>query len=213
MKIYHFTIIFVIFALLIVIVKESELKECANDEETYLTYKKSVEKATEAAAWELRAAGVNFSDETGKRAIDAFFYSLYASMGIIDNVSERDDVRDDFPSFTVFLDEGYYIYKGVWEDDTGKDRVYEKYGMLKYDEHTRGKVGFSCTCSNPLPDDLGETIISSAFVAEGDRFIIDKENIYHVEGCMYAGDAECTVFSKEGCAMLGARPCKKCIDQ
>ena len=189
MKIYHFTIIFVIFALLIVIVKESELKECANDEETYLTYKKSVEKATEAAAWELRAAGVNFSDETG------------------------DDVRNDFPSFTVFLDEGYYIFKGVWEDDTGKDMVYEKYGMLKYDEHTRGKVGFSCTCSNPLSDDLGETIISSAFVAEGDRFIIDKENIYHVEGCMYAGDAECTVFSKEGCAMLGARPCKKCIDQ
>ncbi len=213
MKIYHFTIIFVTFALMIVIIKESELKERANNEQEYLIYKKSVEKATEAAAWELRAAGVNYTDETGERAIDAFFYSLYASWGIMDNVSERNAVKDDFASFTMFLESGYYIYRGVRDDAAGTDMIYAKSDLLPYDTPAQGKIGFLCTCSDPFSWEPEEEMISSAFVSDRDRFVIDKDNIYHTEGCSYAKDEEFTVFSKEGCAMLGARPCRKCIDR
>lgn len=214
MKIYHFTILFVIFALAFVIIKESELKEQAYNAGNYFLYKKSIEKATEAAAWELRSAGVNFTDATGESAIDAFFYSLYASMGIMDNASEKDKIRDDFLSFTVFIDRGYYIYREAWEDGAiGKGRVYINSGLLPYDEDTEGRTGFLCNLATPIFDGKEEKMISSAYVSDGDIFIIDKDNVYHAEGCIYIGDVKCTAFSKEGCAMLGARPCKKCMDQ
>ena len=206
MRIYHFTIIFVIFALSVVIIKDSELESRVAEEREKLEYRKVIEKATEAAAWELRAAGLYFDDETGKRTIDAFYYSLYAALGIMGNVYERDAIREKFPSFTVFVNDGYYIYDMVWKyDGTNEKRAYVRSEKLPYDKPEDSRTGFMCFCKN--------SYYFSAMVSEGAVYIVDTLGTYHEEGCSFIGETAHIVFSKEGCAMLGAHPCRECIDR
>ena len=206
MRIHHFTIIFVIFALSLVIIKDSEFKESAAEKRKKQEYQKNVEKAVEAAAWELRAAGVYFDDKTGERAIDVFYYSLFASLGIEGNIYGREALKEKFPSFTVCLNDGYYIYERVWKDTgAGEKMVYVSSEKLPYDNPEDSRTGFMCSIDN--------TCYFSVLVSEGVIYIVDTDGIYHEEGCSFLGETAHIVFSKEGCAMLGAHPCRECIDK
>jgi hypothetical protein len=206
MRIYHFVIIFAIFALSMVIIKECGLKEKVADKREKTEYKRHIEKAAEAAAWELRAAGIKFDDETGKRAIDAFCYSLFAALGIMDNVYEREQIKERFPSFTVFLNDGYYIFERTWVKEGAEEKsIYIRSQKMPYDNLQDSRIGFMCS--------YGDSYQFSADVSKRTVYIVDTDDIYHEEGCGYSGEIVHIVFSKEGCAMLGAHPCKECIDR
>lgn len=45
-----------------------------------------------------------------QRAVDDFFSSMYASMGILDNPEKQDLLKNYIPVITVTTDEGYYLY-------------------------------------------------------------------------------------------------------
>ena len=210
MKIYHFVLLFILFSVPLIIIKDMEAGAIVYTDEEALKEERIMEMAAEAATWELRTAGTGFDDSDGLRAVNAFFYSVYASKNMIDNPAAREKLKPVFPMFVITLNTGYHIFSITEE---GGEYRYSGSGLIPYDTSlSQGDTGFAFLVRS---DDGVRKVFKSygAKVTDGKRYIVDKAGLYHEEGCEDIGEIEFVLFSKEGCVRAGAHPCRKCIDR
>ena len=203
MKIYHFTVIFVIFAVAVIIIRDVGFSKDSMEKAEYTKMENTVRKATEAAALELRSSDLYFDAETANGVIDTFFYSVYGACGIMDDVAKRDEIKTGFGEYVISLNDGYYLYRNDWrETEAGVERTYSSYGPFPYDEPH--DIGFGVVFHGHLID---------TSVTMGKIYHIDINGIYHEQDCEEQGETEYILYSKSGCAGFGAKPCRYCIDK
>ena len=110
MKIYHFTMFFAVFAIGVIVLTDAGISKNRRYEKERLRMETIIDDAVNAAAWELRASGTVFDGMTEERVIDAFYYSLYASLGITGHPDKRAGVQQYIPVLMIRLNGGYYVY-------------------------------------------------------------------------------------------------------
>ena len=227
MKIYHFVLIFAAFAIGTIMVTDMKMSEKRYSEREKAELAKKLDRAAEAAAGELRASSAGTGEILMQKAIEAFFYSLYASLGIIDMPLSRYDLKRYIPVFIIGLKEGYYVYTYVGEmdhevtEDTeelrGPDGTgYVKSGFIEYEDGDyEHEIAFMAYMKDyPLEDDNFDGYsYSSASVTERTGYIVDTEGVYHLSGCPLALNVEYVFFSEEGCIAMGVSPCTLCIER
>ena len=226
MKIYHFVLLFAVFAIGTIMVTDMRMSEKRYSEREKAELSEKLERAAEAAAGELASYNAEKSGLAEHRAIEAFFYSMYASLGVIDMPQAVSDLKKYIPVFMIGLKEGYYLYTYVGEteadikedheDLTGPDGTgYIKSGLIDYadgtDEHD---IVFAAYLRDyPLrTESFDGYCFSSASVTERTGYIVDGEGTYHLSGCPYLRDTVYVFFSEEGCIVMGALPCSFCIE-
>ncbi len=227
MKVYHFVLLFAVFAIGTIMVTDMRLSEKRYGEREKAGLSEKLERAAEAAAGELASYNEEKGELAEQRAIEAFFYSMYASLGIIDMPQAVSDLKKYVPLFMIGVRDGYYLYTYAGEADfdipedtdgiTGPDGTgYIKSGLIAYedgsDEHDT--VFAAYLRDYPLrTESYSGYCFSSASVTERTGYIVDQEGIYHLSGCPYSGDTVYVFFSEEGCIMMGALPCSYCIER
>ena len=221
MKLYHFVLVFAAFAVVTVIMTDMGFSEKRYLEKERAGIDKQLYSAVESAAKELRSSVSGFNEVVEQKAIEAFFYSLYASLGIIDVPEARKNLNKYVPAFIISLKDGYYIYRNAEGTDMEGNMKgpygtgYVKSGLISYDDgKNEAEISFAAYLrSYPV---RGETYdgycFSSASIVERVRYIIDENMVYHISGCSYAGDTGYVFFSGEGCVLMGAVPCRYCIE-
>ncbi|MCR5204352.1 MAG: hypothetical protein K6E47_04805 [Lachnospiraceae bacterium] len=214
MKIYHFVIIFVIFSVSMMIMRDVELNIAYNENRELLRDEKIMENATMAAVRELKTAGIRYDNNLGLKAIEAFFYSVFASENCMDDFAKREEIRNGFYMFIISIPQGYHIYTGEWKDN-GKGMEYQFSGseLIAYDEGDEVRTaGFSYMT---VTKEGEERVLRSAGVTVNEipTYVVDRNGLYHEEDCGFISETDVILFSKEGCARFGARPCDKCIDK
>lgn len=123
MKIYHFTLIFVLFSVIVMILADMKISQneiLAREKEMLDSY---LDEAVNAAAWELRASGKVFDKETIDRAAASFFYSLYASCGMTDNDESKTTIIEYITKMIINLEDGYYILEYRDPDNTDENEA------------------------------------------------------------------------------------------
>ena len=203
MKIYHFTVIFVIFAVAFIIIRDVRYSEKSTENAEHIKMENIVRQATEAAALELRSSDLYFDIEMGQGVIDTFFYSIYGACGMMDDVTKRDEIKQSFGEYVISLKDEYYLYRNDWkETDLGIVRSFSCSGSFPYDEPH--DTGFGVMYRGRFID---------TSVTVGKIYHIDKNGLYHEQDCEEQEETEYILYSKSGCAKLGARPCRYCIDK
>ena len=227
MKIYHFVLLFAIFAIGTIMVTDMRVSEKRNSKREKALLSENLEKAAEAAAGELASYNEEKGELAEQRAIEAFFYSMYASLGIIDMPQAVSDLKKYVPLFMIGVRDGYYLYTYAGEADidipedtdgiTGPDGTgYIKSGLIAYEDGTdEHDIVFAAYLRDyPLrTESFDGYCFSSASVTERTGYIVDGEDIYHLSGCPYIGDTAYIFFSEEGCILMGAQPCSFCIER
>ncbi len=223
MKIYHFVLLFAVFAIGTIMVTDMRLSEKRYSEKERTILEEKLDEAAEAAAGELAAYSTGTGEITERRAVDAFFYSMYASLGIIDMPQAINDLKKYVPVFMIGLKDGYYLYTYAGIADgpedlealTGPDGTgYVKSSLISYEDGmAEHDIVFAAYLKGyPLEtENFDGYCFSSAFVTERTGYIIDTDGIYHLSGCKAAGDTEYVFFSEEGCVAMGASPCSSCL--
>lgn len=111
MKIYHFTLIFLIFFLATVIktdVSIGRLKDIENEKEEMT---RALSSATSDAINYLSRTGSYGAGSINKEEVlSTFFTSLYSSLGIISDVSAQDEIEIYIPVILLCDVDGYYVY-------------------------------------------------------------------------------------------------------
>lgn len=120
MKLYHFTIIFAAFFLATVIIVEMHVSQqnyvLVDEEQTELAFDDAVDAATNALV--ANSGGTYAVDKDA--AVEAFFTSLCADFGIIDEPVLRRDLEMYVPVIAVTVDNGFYIwYDAIITDENG----------------------------------------------------------------------------------------------
>ena len=141
MKIYHFTMLFAVFALSMIVLTDAGLSEKRRYEKERLRMESIIDDAVNAAAWELRASGTVFDGMTEERAIDAFYYSLYASLGISGHPEKRAGVQQYIPMLVITLKDGYYVYIYEAGNGEGPYKNYVRSGFVS--QPGDGEVSFT----------------------------------------------------------------------
>jgi len=154
MKIYHFTILFAIFAICMITISDSLLSEKRAVNRMSIEMDGNVDEAVGAAAWELRASGTVFDSVTEERAVRTFFYSLYASLDIMEYPEKRREIQKYVPYFIISLNEGYYEYSYIPGGENERPLYNYTRSELKNDGKYRG-VMFAAYLSG-YPIESGE---------------------------------------------------------
>ena len=226
MKVYHFIIIFVIFAVMTVMVTDMRISEKKHLDRERSELDEKLQMSVEAATKELRASVIGFAPDTEQKAIDTFFYSMYASLGIMDAPESARGLIKYVPAFMITLKDGYYIYRYIGEpgvtipaddeDMYGPDgKGYVRSNLLSYDVGTEeADIAFAANLrdypvGNGNYDGYG---FSSVSVSERTYYVVDEDMLYHISGCPYTGEINYMFFSAEGCLLTGAKACEHCIE-
>ena len=149
MRMYHFTIMFAVFAIGIIVITDVRLSEKYRLDTVRIRMDALIDEAVNAAAWELRSSGTVFDSVTEERAISSFYYYLYAALGIMDLPEKRVEIQKYIPEIIITVPEGDYIYTyihGAADADPYKN--YEKSGP---ETGESGEVSFAaCFTGYPL---------------------------------------------------------------
>ncbi len=110
MKIHHFALIFVIFALTIVVVTDLKVSEADYMSRETGLVNTIFDRAVVAATDNLLDSEFGVTELTKENAVQAFFDSLYASFGITDSPLSRENMALYVPVICVTEPDGFYIY-------------------------------------------------------------------------------------------------------
>ena len=229
MKVYHFIILFAIFAVMTVMITDMRISEKKHMDRERLELDEKLQMSVEAAAKELRASVKGFGPDVEQKAIDTFFYSMYAGLGIMDAPGSARMLVKYVPAFMITLKDGYYIYRYIGdpevitpEDDEDmygpNGKGYVRSDLLGYDaeavETGGADIAFAAylrdyPVGNGNYDGYG---FSSVSVSDRTYYVVDADNIYHISGCPDTGDIKYIFFSAEGCLLTGAKACEHCIE-
>ena len=120
MKLYHFTIIFAVFLLAMIVIVEMRISEqsyiAADSSETEHAFDDAVDSAVEALAANMGTIEAGGRDA----AVNAFLSSLYASLGIVDSPKAKRDMELYIPVIAVTVGDGFYVwYSAEYTDADG----------------------------------------------------------------------------------------------
>ncbi|MBR4343481.1 MAG: hypothetical protein IKP88_12405 [Lachnospiraceae bacterium] len=137
MKIYHFTLLFAVFAVSVIVITDVKLSWERKNEEVRIRMDAMIDEAVNAAAWEMRSSGTVFDSVVEERAIAAFYYSLYASLGIMDLPEKRKEIQKYIPEIMITLKEGYYDYTYIDGSDYEEPyKCYQRSELKQNDKET-----------------------------------------------------------------------------
>lgn len=120
MKIYHFAIIFVIFAIGLFIELDLHTKNLTAilTEKDWLN--QCFDKAIDDAANQLvEINGIHYLQVNKEEAVNTFFESLYASLTIIDNPIKQMELKKYIPIIAITVEDGFYI--NFWDEYISED--------------------------------------------------------------------------------------------
>ena len=212
MKIYHFTIIFAVFAIAMVVLKDMDIGEKSFTDESYYFTREAIEEAVKAAAWELRSSEVSFDQGMAKKAGTAFLYSIYAGYGIMDSPPEKEKIKRAFPAYVISVNGENHLYKSDWwkkEFDVSQIGSDTGFAAFFIGDGRHYTDPFSTVKSQ----ESSVAMLFSAYVEDRKGYIVDKDGLNHEEGCVHCGEILYVMYSKKGCADMGARPCRYCTDR
>lgn len=111
MKLYHYCIIFIVVALSLFLISDVKANNSIAIAEEKEKLDHSFDKAIDDAVIHLAETdgmtGLKISKE---RAVNEFFASLYASLGIMDNPEKQEALKNYVPVISITCEDGYYLY-------------------------------------------------------------------------------------------------------
>ncbi len=111
MKLHHFCIIFVIIAIPLFAAADIKVDSCAAVFAEKEKLDHSFSRAIDDAAVHLAETdGINGLKVNKERAVNDFFFSLFASLGIMDSPDKQELIRNYVPVIAVTCEDGYYLY-------------------------------------------------------------------------------------------------------
>ncbi|MCQ2495480.1 MAG: hypothetical protein MJ131_02695 [Lachnospiraceae bacterium] len=119
MKAYQFCIIFMIFSVTMMLLREESINEELQVKNLLTDNKTLFDKAVDAAVDRLRAYNENDWEYAADEAVSSFYDSLYASLDIMDSPDGRESLKLYIPAIIISDNEGYYVYftEDVSEND------------------------------------------------------------------------------------------------
>lgn len=110
MKLYHYCLVFCLFSIGTILISDMVIFE----RQTVSIYSENTDavfdKAVDAAVKRLRLYSEHDSEGVRDDAVEAFYDSLYASLGIADNPDSREKVRLYVPVIIITVGDGFYVY-------------------------------------------------------------------------------------------------------
>lgn len=111
MKLHHYSIIFVIISLTLFFITDSKIQYISIIKGEKIELDQSFQCAVDNGVLHLveqdGIAGLTINKE---RAVTDFFTSLYASLGIMDDVEKQEFLKNYVPIIAVTCEDGYYLY-------------------------------------------------------------------------------------------------------
>jgi len=159
MNYHHFTILFVIifsvFALRTAVVVSRYEQTADNYTEVQRSFYAAADEAGEALC---RYSGSGIITDKSA-AYENFLYSMYASLGIMDNPAKREEFLKYIPMFAVLADDGFYIY---------------------FEDEYEGEDGFHYATRNwteSMPYSYADEDFVYRFTLDGDVALYDKNGL------------------------------------
>lgn len=110
MKVYHFSIIFVIFSFSIMLLTDNYLTERIQVKTNTIDKKYVFDKAVDAAVDELRGYNQDTTELVCDDAVNAFYDSLCAAFDILSSPEAREKLKYYIPVIIISDYEGFYAY-------------------------------------------------------------------------------------------------------
>ena len=110
MRYHHFTILFVIIFAVFSLRMSMSVSGYEKAADSYAKIERSFYAAADAAGEALCRYGISEIITDRGAAYDAFFNSMYASLGIMDNPAKKEEFLNYIPLFAVIENEGFYVY-------------------------------------------------------------------------------------------------------
>lgn len=120
MSYHHFTILFVIIFAVISMKIQVMISKYELAADNYVQIERSFFVAADTAGKALCRYGTSGIITDKGAAFDYFLYSMYASLGIMDNPAKREELLNYIPMFAVLAEEGFYIrFEDEYEKEDG----------------------------------------------------------------------------------------------
>ena len=110
MRYHHFTILFVIIFAVFSLRMSMSVSGYEKAADSYAKIERSFYAAADAAGEALCRYGISEIITDRGAAYDAFFNSMYASLGILDEPAKREDFLNYIPLFVVLENDAFYVY-------------------------------------------------------------------------------------------------------
>lgn len=111
MKLYHFSIIFVIISLSLIVILDVKINNFIAVVEEKENLDNCFHNAIDDAVVHLvEVEGTTGLKDNRERAVEDFFLSMYASLNIVNNLQKQALIKNYIPVITVTTEDGYYLY-------------------------------------------------------------------------------------------------------
>lgn len=110
MNYHHFSILFVIVFAVFAMRMSLVVSRYENTADSYAKIERSFYAAADAAGEALCRYGKSGVITDRDAAYNTFLYSMYASLGIMDNPAKKEELLNYIPMFAVLAEDGFYIY-------------------------------------------------------------------------------------------------------
>ena len=178
MKIYHFTLIFAVFAVMMLSMTAFSLSESFDEEQGRSNLDLVLDRASESAADVLKEA--HSSGIAGVRdvAVDAFYASLSAGLGLSDGTPALTLLRMYVPVIAVTDgDVLYFCYDEYETDDGGTARLVRRWSdqVAANDDGLEKCLGYYCNKHNEVAQRAGIVYSFSIPETEGGLYLRSGE--------------------------------------
>lgn len=168
MKIYHYALIFVIFAISVVIVTDIRVSESDYMSREAELNNTIFDRAVVAATDRLLESDSGVTELTKENAVMAFYDSLYASFGVADSPLARENMSLYVPVICVTEPDGFYIYYN--------DIVYSPSGGTEMQRCWTEKKTYTYR-ESAAPTGYAATDFIYRFNGDGSVFVYDTQGI------------------------------------
>lgn len=176
MKIYHYCLFFCLFSICTMVVSDALIFE-RNTVSRYSENNDIIfDKAVDSAVDRLRLYTERDSEEVRDSAVEAFFDSLYASLGIADNPASREKLSLYVPVIAISAGDGFYVYY--------EDNIRTSEGVLQTVRRCTEKQVFSYY-ENTAREGKCATDFVYRFLGEDSCFLCDTEGICGEKGRVF----------------------------
>ncbi len=182
MKLYHYSLIFAIFMILTLIITDVSVSEKAAIDSERKNIDLAFGKAVDAGTSALTNVVNNQINVNGDSAVEAFYNSLYASLGIADSPLSKQNLQLYVPLIAITDTDGFYINYGeqIADGTTGSllleqrwtDKIYYTYSDSDFLYQFTGSGDVTILDGKGLLRSLGDEVY----------FKVNADNITEFEG-------------------------------
>ena len=176
MKLYHFSIIFAIIAISLFVIADVNTNNFVAVAQEKEKLDQCFDKATDNAAYQLvENDGITGLKLNKEAAVQSFFLSMYASLGIIDDSQKQEEFKNYVPLIAVMGDDGYYLYYS--DEYKGSDDPMGSNDQMGSNDHTY----FSKHWSEKFPYYYEDADFIYAFTLTDTITLFDKNGLLNTK--------------------------------